>query len=344
MNKIKISVIIPVYNTSKYLSKCLDSIINQSLKEIEIICINDGSTDNSLEILKYYQSQDNRIKLINKKNEGVSQARNIGIIESKGKYLAFIDSDDWIEERFLEEAYNLAKSNELDMVAYDMIKDYVQKKKSKIYQEFVTEKIIDGYEYRKLYLDNKVLRGIANKIVKKKIFLDNNLYFPVGVKSGEDMSVTLKLGYLISKVGKINKTYYHYIQHNESVTKEKGANKIYSFLKVFDDIENFVYKNNKLLYEKEKNKIFSYKIKSIHHFVLTDSDWKSEEYIKAVNLFIQFTQDSRSENIIKEFKFLSKITWKIVRKFPNIKTIKILKFFTRWVILLKEYIYFKFYV
>ena len=92
----KVSIILPVYNVEKYLSQCLDSIVNQTLKDFECICINDGSPDNSLAILKEYASKDSRIKIINQENKGQSSARNVGMNFSKGKYIAFIDSDDWI--------------------------------------------------------------------------------------------------------------------------------------------------------------------------------------------------------------------------------------------------------
>lgn len=96
-NQPKVSIIVPVYNVEEYLVKCLDSLVNQTLKEIEIICINDGSTDNSLEILNTYAQKDSRITIIDKKNEGVSAARNTGLNISKGEYIMFVDSDDYLE-------------------------------------------------------------------------------------------------------------------------------------------------------------------------------------------------------------------------------------------------------
>ncbi len=96
-NKPKVSIIVPVYNVENYLNRCLDSLINQSFDDIEIICINDGSTDRSLEILKDYEKKDNRVKIINKENSGVSNCRNKGIKVSNGEYIVFVDSDDWID-------------------------------------------------------------------------------------------------------------------------------------------------------------------------------------------------------------------------------------------------------
>lgn len=114
--EIKISVIVPVYNVKKYLPKCLDSIIAQSLKEIEIICVNDGSTDGSDKILNEYANKDNRIKIINRKNGGLSAARNTAIPYAKGKYIGFVDSDDYIEPAMYELMYYNAEHFASQMV------------------------------------------------------------------------------------------------------------------------------------------------------------------------------------------------------------------------------------
>ena len=106
---IKVSIVIPVYNVQKYLHECLDSLINQTLKDIEIICINDGSTDNSLNILKEYALKDSRIKVIDKENEGQGIARNLGIELAQGEFIGFVDPDDWLEPEMLEMMYNQAK-------------------------------------------------------------------------------------------------------------------------------------------------------------------------------------------------------------------------------------------
>ena len=122
MNNPKISVIIPVYNTETYLLECLDSIVNQTLKDIEIICVNDGSTDNSLSILKEYASKDNRIKIIDKENEGQGYSRKVGLDNSTGKYILFCDSDDYYSElTAFEELYNYIEKVEVDVVIFSCI-------------------------------------------------------------------------------------------------------------------------------------------------------------------------------------------------------------------------------
>ena len=111
-----ISIVVPVYNVEKYLKRCLDSLVNQTYKNIEIILVNDGSTDSSLEICKGYAKKDSRVKIISKKNEGLGYTRNEGINIAKGIYIAFIDSDDYVDENFYEKLYVSAKKYNSDMV------------------------------------------------------------------------------------------------------------------------------------------------------------------------------------------------------------------------------------
>ena len=112
----KVSVIIPIYNVEKYLERCLKSVINQSLKDLEIICVNDGSEDKCIDILNFYQDKDSRIIVINKKNGGLSSARNAGIKRARGEYIYFIDPDDYIESWALEDLIYVSQKNNCDVV------------------------------------------------------------------------------------------------------------------------------------------------------------------------------------------------------------------------------------
>ena len=116
---IEISVIVPVYNSEKYLKQCLDSIVGQTFKDIEIICVNDGSTDSSSQILAEYASKDDRFVIINQENGGAGKARNTGLDASRGKYLSFLDSDDFFESTMLEKAYKKIEQDNSDFVVYN---------------------------------------------------------------------------------------------------------------------------------------------------------------------------------------------------------------------------------
>lgn len=110
MNYPKVSIIVPVYNVEKYLSKCLNSLINQTLREIEILCVDDGSTDNSAKILENFVQKDCRVKVFSQKNSGQSVARNVAIEHASGEYLGFVDSDDWVDLDYFEKLYSAAKN------------------------------------------------------------------------------------------------------------------------------------------------------------------------------------------------------------------------------------------
>ena len=129
MENISLSIIVPVYNVENYLIRCLDSLVNQTLKEIEIICINDGSKDNSLNILEEYAKKDSRIIILNQENAGLSAARNAGMEIAKGEYIGFVDSDDWVDLDFFEKLYIAAKNNDCDIAVADFIREHPTKKK-----------------------------------------------------------------------------------------------------------------------------------------------------------------------------------------------------------------------
>ena len=182
-----ISVIIPVYNVEKYLKICLESVVNQTYKNLEIIIVNDGSTDNSLNIMNKYKS-DKRVKIYSKENGGLSSARNYGIDNSHGEFISFIDSDDYISNDFIEKLYKQIKCDNSDISMCRYIREenkfthtYVAKK---LNSEDVLEKI--------LYQDDQTLYSVAawNKLYRKEIF--NDIRYPYG-KYNEDMFIICEI-------------------------------------------------------------------------------------------------------------------------------------------------------
>ena len=182
-----LSVIIPVYNVEDYLNECLDSIINQTLEDMEIICIDDGSTDNSPDILKEYSKKDKRIKIITKENGGQATARNLGIKEAQGEYIAFVDSDDFIEPTMFEKLYTKAKNNNLDIAMCKIatynnqteeIKDNVWYYMLGVFRDF--EKDIFNHNDTKEFTCNIAVTPY-NKIYKNSLLKENNILFPEGL-------------------------------------------------------------------------------------------------------------------------------------------------------------------
>ena len=185
---IKISTIIPIFNAEKYLDKCLTSIINQTLKDIEIICVNDGSTDNSLKILKYYSNLDDRIKIINTDNHGQGSARNRALKEAEGEFISFVDADDWIELNSYEILYNMAKKNNLDMLFFKMI-NYINSTeeliKTDIYDYKCFEnKFNEGEIFSNMDIQDflfKIAVCPVSKLYNRNFLLKYNHEFPEGI-------------------------------------------------------------------------------------------------------------------------------------------------------------------
>lgn len=230
----KVSVIIPVYNTEKYLEECLDSVIHQTLKDIEIICINDGSTDNSLEILKKYKQKDSRIITIDQENSGAAIARNKGIKIANGEYLSFIDSDDYIDLDFLEKLYSASNNGNCDVVTTVNVKNVDENLNQSYKNIFINSKQLNFIERADMF----VKTGIScNKIYKNSFIKNNNIYYTEDKAASEDLYFTVFSLLLANKVNIINNTSYYYRQVNNSLSrtiKDEKNYKIIDFCKIVD--------------------------------------------------------------------------------------------------------------
>ncbi len=272
--EIKISAIIPVYNTEKYLNRCLDSVCNQSLKEIEIIIVNDGSPDRSIDIIEKYQSNDERIRVINKKNGGISSARNAGIEIATGKYIINIDSDDWVEKNYFEDMYNKAEKKDLDIVVTDFLSDNDNGEiKYKIDLKIDETFTIDGEKYLKKFFLNEIYAATWNKMYKLNLYKEYNIRHPNKISLGEDLATTPLLASKALKIGKINKAYYHYIHNINSITNSEPTRKIYELIEAFEILE-------KGLLEEQKKNINSRKIIELGRLVFNPNYDLNNEFYK----------------------------------------------------------------
>ena len=225
-NKIDISIIVPIYNSEKYLKKCLDSLMKQSKKELEFILINDGSTDNSEKIIKSYT--DDRIKYYKTKNQGIGKTRNLGINKAQGKYLMFTDSDDYLEENTCEKLYEKAIKDNLDLVVCNFYREYNNGKK--------TEENIIGFPNTTLKETPKLIKEINaspwNKLYKTSLIKNNNIYFHESLKYEDTPFVFMALD-KAKKIGKIDDYINHYIIHGNSETTVRDRR----CFEIFDIIE-----------------------------------------------------------------------------------------------------------
>ena len=275
----KISIVVPVYNVEKYVDRCLMSLVTQTLQDIEIIIVNDGSQDKSVEIIeKYLKENPTKIKYYEKKNGGLSSARNYGIEYATGEYIAFLDSDDYVETNMYEEMYNLAKKENADMVECDFIWEW----------EF-GKKIFDKRrEYKTKEDMMKKPRVIAwNKIYKREILNKNKIRFPDGLIY-EDLEFFLKLLPHLNIISYINKYFVHYTQREDSIIN-KQTEKIENIFKILDNIFDY-YKVQNIYYKYEKElKYMSRRIllgSSLRRiFKLKDIRNKEKDVFKDCNLF-----------------------------------------------------------
>lgn len=216
-----ISIIIPIFNVEKYLQRCLDSVIGQTYERLEIILINDGSTDNCEKIMKDYAKNDLRIKCIMKSNGGLSSARNMGIDHARGQYLCFIDSDDYVSPDFVETLYKNIKQNDADICWCDA------------YFKFNEREELLKFDKKSVWLFQN--SAVWNKMYKRDLFLENNIHFFEGIWY-EDLEITPRLMTKSRKSVYVEKALYYYVQNEKSITRT-FTKKVLDMTKVIKNLE-----------------------------------------------------------------------------------------------------------
>lgn len=251
----KFSIIIPVYNTSRYLPKCFDSILSQSLNDYEVIVINDGSTDNSLKITeKYCKRYKDKFSVYTTKNQGLSMARNAGIKKAKGDYLIFIDSDDYIEKNLLKRIDSIINNNYVDLVRFQV---KTLNSNYKIIDRYHEEefKNLNGPEAFSKIVDYHFVEPAWCYAYNRKFFIKNKFKFMSGIYH-EDFALIPLIIMKANNVTSIDYIGYNYIQRDNSIMSTSNylnnVKKVYDFLKGFD-----------YLYEEVNNMILELKYKKI---------------------------------------------------------------------------------
>lgn len=237
-----VSVIVPFYNVENYIEKCLNTLVHQTLEDIEIILVNDGSQDRSMVVVKKFLEQyPDKITYLEKENGGLSDARNYALPYAKGEYIAFLDSDDYVEKTMYKDMYELAKKEDSDMVECNFYWEYPDKKK---------EDIGVVYNGKKEMLEK--VRVVAwNKLIKKEVLEKSKVTFPKGYRY-EDVEFTYKLIPYLDKVSFLKKPCIHYIQREGSISNNQNErNK-----EIFDVLEHVIdfYKENDL-YDEYKDEL-----------------------------------------------------------------------------------------
>ncbi|MGL5531326.1 MAG: glycosyltransferase family 2 protein [Culicoidibacterales bacterium] len=245
----QVSVIIAAYNIEKYIDKCIESVVNQKLRNIEIIVVNDGSTDSTLEIIQGKASQDNRIKIIDKQNAGTNEARKSGLAVAKGEYILFVDGDDWLELEALDVLYKKAISDNYDIVCYNAYWSFDgYKDKVRTFSDSC------GEDHLKNLFLSQITPAIWAKFIKKSYIKTNEIEFASSISYAEDLATVASLLMHNPKVGFEEAYLYNYYQRANSITKKINSKVLeidvaVSFIKQ-KLIENDLYDQYEKAYEK----------------------------------------------------------------------------------------------
>lgn len=245
----KVSVIVAAYNIEKYIQRCLESISFQTLKDIEIIVVNDGSIDSTLEIIENMANREDRIKIINQQNKGLIEARKSGLNVANGEYVLFVDGDDWIEKNSLEMLYSNAKQNCSDIVMYNFFvsSDTKREKRRVIISDLCSDDYLEN-----IFL-NKLIPSIWSKFIRLDFIRKNNVEFPSNISFAEDLATVSSLFMNNPRVSVLEKNLYNYYIREESITNTVN-NKVLELDRAFNFIEKLlkqkeVYSKYKYTYE-----------------------------------------------------------------------------------------------
>jgi len=308
-----ISIIVPVYKVEDYLEKCIKSILAQSLTNLELILIDDGSPDKCGEICDSYADKDSRINVVHKRNEGLSAARNTGLDIAKGKYIGFIDSDDWIDSNMYETLLALLVDNNADIAQCEFIKSYNE------------EEIIDNSEKKNFEIFNNVESlvnlynekaistvVIWNKLYKRSLF--ENIRFPKG-KIHEDEFTTHKLLYKSKKLVYTDKTFYYYRQNPTSIMNSKFNKKRLDILDAMQERLEFAEKiGNEMFINKTLNK---YMFRLVYFYYKCKKEIPEEKEI--INDIKKRSNSLYLKYYIKgKYRMRSKIKYGIFYLFPDL--------------------------
>lgn len=302
----KISAIIPVYNAEKTVSKTIESIVNQSYKNIEIIIVDDGSSDGSAGVCQEWVTRDKRIKLYEKENAGVSGARNFGMQHCTGEFLLFIDADDYLVSEAIEKYVQVEKKRDSDIVfaEYLIVDELINKKEIKkdlpLYSDSLQEDII--YKLLKVYSNGRMLGTVWRSLIRKKLLKENNILFDCNLKMSEDAKFILTVVNSTTKIDVLPMPVYCYVRNAASVT-QKYMKCMYNNLQSLMDWKEEVFSCKKKPYKDVINisRAYVYVICAINlnrsGTSLTLSErvtWCKKEYIqnrKNINLALRYKNE-----------------------------------------------------
>lgn len=303
--KPKVSVIVPVYNVpEKYLEKCVSSLVNQTLKDIEIILVDDGTPNTSGKLCDKFAKKDNRIKVIHQENKGLCGARNTGVKSSNGEWISFVDGDDWIEPNAYEKLYYIGTKNNVDVVMFGYVKNYPSKSIVMHYEKYFENEKVYNTKEDISYLQKMILNYNANcamaptKFIKKSVIEKYNIFHDEKLRQGaEGIEFNIRLFSKIRSALFLNETFYHYIYNDESITtihNEKNHQMVIDcFKKIKSEINNNDFEIMGWFYNRMKYVILTTAISGYF------SDSNKEPYIIQKRKFKKYLSDTLVQETLK---------------------------------------------
>lgn len=354
----KISIVIPVYNVEKYINQCLDSVIYQTVKDIEIILVDDGSTDKSGIICDDYAKKDSRVKVVHKKNGGVSSARNTGLEICNGEWITFLDPDDWLELNALEVALNQAQKYNVDIIGWNHYYNNGDKqfKREEIFPDplirkneeikgFILDTMYPKYDKTLNNISVAAIRGVWGKLFKRDLIMENNIRFDENLKIAEDALFCILCFKKASKIILVNQYLSHYRVVNQSANRRyrEDINEInknildifYKYIQADLSKEGFLICYMGLACECLCNSLDKYFVNPMNPngFLKRIKDLKEltyhETYQRAFNYKISKDLGTKEKIVIyaakKHYAFLLYVIFLLKRNFNNFKTRLVLR-------------------
>lgn len=306
MDNVKVSIIIPVYNVEKYLRQCLDSVVDQTLEQIEIICVNDGSTDGSQQILEEYALKDVRIKIINQENSGPGMARKTGLNNVNGNFIAFVDSDDWVKLDAYEKLYKNALSNNSDIVIsnlciYDEHKNEYTNNKFDIADFFDENTDFNNFIFDYTDIKPLLLNGFTectNKLYRTEFLRKyDDFYFPKHISLGEDVPLNIQVLLRARRISYCQKIFYIYRISNLDSTCHTSvkSEKIFEIFSFIDKVEDILLANH--IMDIYKNEFFIFQITHLKHWFHKCDEILKEKYYDTMKQYFMKIDVDESEII-----------------------------------------------
>lgn len=307
MSSIKVTICVPTYNAAKYLNRCIDSLIKQTLRDIEIIIINDGSTDNTAEICESYAKLDSRIRIIHLQNSGSAVARQVALNNAKGEYIIVCDSDDWVEASMYEKLYLKAKETNADLIYSGTYFNYPNGREIK---KLPTVYPTNSKDLIHAILNHRILPSTCNKLIKLKFIKDNKISYTPQINVGEDLLFILKIAKYPIKIAYVNDAFYHYVRMVGSNSYTNNPKPI-----TFDEL-NYIYqwKKQNLNHKEYGQELFISAI-DVAYLGIRIKNLKPEKFNIFINNEIQFKDiiKYRKLNLKIGLVLISKINYRLAK-------------------------------